>query len=100
MGQSADKQGLRAFIIVSSGQIISVLGTGLSSFAIGIWVYQHTKLVTDFGLILLAISLPSILISPVAGALVDRWDRRWTMILGDSASALCTISIALLLYLD
>jgi MFS family permease len=100
MGQSADKQALRSFIIISIGQIISVLGTGLTNFAIGIWVYQHTKSVTNFGLTLLAISLPSILISPVAGALVDRWDRRWTMFLGDSTSALCTLSIALLLYLD
>jgi MFS transporter, DHA3 family, macrolide efflux protein len=100
MGQSADKQALRTFIIISLGQIISVLGTGLTNFAIGIWVYQQTRSVTDFGLTLLAITLPSIIISPVAGALVDRWDRRWTMFLGDSISALCTLSIALLLYLD
>ena len=100
MGQSADKQALRTFSIISIGQVISVLGTGLTNFAIGIWVYQHTKSVTNFGLTLLAITLPSIFVSPVAGALVDRWDRRWTMFLSDSTSALCTLSIALLLYLD
>jgi MFS transporter, DHA3 family, macrolide efflux protein len=100
MVQSTDKQALRTFIIISIGQSISVLGSGLTNFAIGIWVYQQTKSVTYFGLTLLTIVLPIVLISPVAGALVDRWDRRWTMLLADSTSALCTLSIALLLYLD
>ncbi len=100
MDQSINKQGMRTFAIISVGQLVSILGTGLTNFAIGIWVYQQTRSVTGFGLTLLAIVLPSIIISPLAGALVDRWDRRWTMFLGDSTSALCTLSIALLLYLD
>ena len=70
----------------------------LTGFALGIWVYQQTGSVTRFGLISLCTTLPGILFSPVAGALADRWDRRWTMILSDSGSALATLSIALLLY--
>ncbi|MGH9754883.1 MAG: MFS transporter, partial [Blastocatellia bacterium] len=82
------------------GQLVSILGSGLTNFAIGIWVYQNTGSVTKFALTILAASLPSILISPFAGALVDRWDRRRTMILGDSVAGICSLAIALLLYFD
>ena len=64
------------------------------------WVYQRTGSATLFALISLATVLPGILFSPFAGALVDRWDRRWAMILSDSGAALCTLTVALLLSLN
>ena len=100
MGQNTETQSFRTFIIISIGQLVSILGTGLTNFAIGIWVYRNTGSVTNFSLTLLAISLPAIIVSPFAGALVDRWDRRRTMILGDSVAGLCSIVMAVLLYFD
>ncbi len=100
MDQKADNRKLRTFIIIGIGQLVSILGTGLTNFAIGIWVYQSTRSVTKFALTILAVSIPSILISPFAGALVDRWDRRRTMILGDSVAGFCSLAIALLLYFE
>lgn len=88
---------IRVFAIVWFGQLISLIGSGLTSFALGVWVYQRTGSVTQFSLILLFARLPSILISPVAGALVDRWNRRWCMILSDSGAGITTVAIALLL---
>ncbi|MEG3918554.1 MFS transporter [Microcoleus sp. T3_A4] len=88
---------IRVFLIVWFGQLISLIGSGLTSFALGVWVYQRTGSVTQFSLILLFALLPSILISPVAGALVDRWNRRWCMILSDSGAGITTVAISLLL---
>jgi len=93
----APAQGFRTFSIIWAGQLISLIGSGLTGFALGVWVYQRTGSVTQFALISLFTALPGILFSPLAGALVDRWDRRWAMILSDSGSALCTLSMALLL---
>lgn len=88
---------MRVFLLVWFGQLISLIGSGLTSFALGVWVYQRTGSVTQFSLILLSAMLPSILISPVAGALVDRWNRRWCMILSDSGAGITTVAMALLL---
>jgi DHA3 family macrolide efflux protein-like MFS transporter len=56
----------------------------LTWFGLSVWVFLETGSVTDLSLMLLASNLPRVLLSPVAGALVDRWDRRWVMILSDS----------------
>lgn len=88
---------MRVFLLVWFGQLVSLIGSGLTSFALGVWVYQRTGSVTQFSLILLFAMLPSVLFSPVAGAMVDRWNRRWCMILSDSGAGLTTVAIALLL---
>ena len=89
-------RGMRVFIIVWLGQLVSLVGSGLTSFALGLWVYEHTGSVTQFALIGLFMALPNIVLSPLAGALVDRWDRRWAMILSDTGAGLCTLIMAFL----
>ncbi len=90
---------LRVFIIVWFGQFASLLGSGLTGFALDLWVYQKTNSVTLFALVSLFTTLPPILISPIAGAFVDRWDRRWTMIISDFGAGLMTLSIAIAFWL-
>jgi hypothetical protein len=92
--------GLRVFILIWVGQLVSLIGSGLTSFALGVWTYERTGSVTKFALISLFMVLPGVVISPLAGALVDRWDRRWAMIFSDSGAGLCTLIIALLLLGD
>jgi MFS transporter, DHA3 family, macrolide efflux protein len=89
--------GVRTFSIVWLGQLVSLIGSGLTAFALGIWVYQRTGSATQFGFIAFCGVLPSILFSPLAGALVDRWNHRWTMILSNTGGALIALTIALLL---
>lgn len=89
--------GSRIFGIVWIGQLVSNLGSAMTSFGLGIWVYQETGSVTRLALIVLAARLPMLLVSPFAGALVDRWDRRWAMILSDTGAAAGTLAIMLLL---
>ena len=87
---------MRTFFVVWFGQLISLFGSQLTSFALGVWVYQNTDSVTQFALISFFTMLPGLVISPLAGALVDRWNRRWVMILSDSVAGLSTLCIALL----
>ncbi len=91
-------KGLKSFLIIWVGQSISLVGSGLTGFALGVWVFQRTGSVTQFALISLFTTLPGIVFSPMAGALVDRWDRRMAMILSDSGAGLCTLTIALLIF--
>ena len=98
MKHKPTRQGFQFFFLIWFGQLISLTGSGLTGFALGVWVYQQTGSVTQFALISLLTSLPGIIFSPIAGALVDRWDRRMAMILSDTGASVCTLSIALLLW--
>ncbi|HEY0737518.1 MAG TPA: MFS transporter [Herpetosiphonaceae bacterium] len=98
MAQPTTDRGMTIFSIVWFGQLISLIGSGLTRFALGVWVYQLTNSVTLFAFITLAVALPGIVLAPFAGALVDRWDRRKVMIASDTGAAICTLAIALLLW--
>jgi MFS transporter, DHA3 family, macrolide efflux protein len=87
-------RGQRTFLTIAIGQIVSLLGSSLTNFALALWVLQNTGSVTQFGVLLLFISLPGFFLSPFAGAWVDRYDRRKVLILSDAGSALSTIVIA------
>ncbi|MCC6179609.1 MAG: MFS transporter [Chloroflexi bacterium] len=90
------RQGMWAFGLIWIGQVVSLVGSGLTEFGLGVWVFQHTGAATDYALIALCISLPHVLVAPLAGTLVDRTDRRRVMLLSDSAAALSTLAVALL----
>jgi MFS family permease len=79
------------------GQLISTVGSGLTGFALGVGIYQETGSVTSFALFIFSFLLPGVLLSPFAGALVDRWPRRWVMILSDTGAGVGTMAIWLLL---
>lgn len=91
---------MRTFLVLWAGQLVSGLGSGLTAFAIPVWVYQQTDSVTQFSMFALAAALPGLLISPFAGALVDRWDRKTVMIWGDVGAAAMTLGIAYLFWTD
>jgi MFS transporter, DHA3 family, macrolide efflux protein len=90
-------EGMLTFSIIWLGQLVSMLGSSLSNFAMDIWVYQRNGSVTELSFMILFTTLPLVLISPIAGVLVDRWDRRWVMIISDAGAGLSTLFMALLL---
>lgn len=89
---------MRIFLVVWFGQVISMLGSGLTSFALGVRIYEQTRSATLFALVTLSILLPGILIAPYAGVLVDRWDRRRALMVNDGGTGLCTALIGLLFW--
>lgn len=90
----------KAFLRLWLGQAVSVAGSGMTGFALGVHIYQQTGSATFFALITLFATLPGILISPLAGMVVDRFNRREVMILSDAGSALTTLVLALLFWLN
>lgn len=85
------------FAAVWFSQAVSLLGTRMSNFTLGVWVYQETDSVARFTLIT-AIGLGAGLVaSPFLGVLADRWDRRWAMALGTATAGLPLIALILLL---
>jgi len=100
MSQSTAEGGMMKFVIIWLGQLVSMFGSGLTGFALGVWVYQRTGSVTQFALISAIIVLPSIVLAPMAGAIIDRYDRRLIMLVSDACAGLCTLALALLLWGD
>jgi len=101
MSQAAPaKSGFRNFFLMWFGQVISLLGSGLTAFAVGVWVYQKTGNVTLFTLIAVSAALPATLLSPIAGVLVDRFDRKWVLVVSDSGAALSSVALLLLFGFD
>jgi hypothetical protein len=92
--------GMQTFLLIWVGQLISLLGSGLTGFALSVWVFQRTGSATQLTLISFFAVLPAIVISPLAGALVDRWPLRWTLMLSDIGGALSTLALVVLLGLD
>jgi MFS family permease len=95
-GPSA-RPGMRTFVIIWFGQVISIVGSSLTHFGIGVWIFQQTGDAMPFALTVLFGSLPNVLLLPVAGSLADRWNRRWLMILADTGNALATLGLVVLL---
>ncbi len=91
------ERGVRTFLRVWLGQVISILGTGLTSFAGGVWVYQKTGSVTSFALIIFAATVPGVVLMPFQGPFVDRWNRRKTMLVADGAQGLNSLALLILL---
>ncbi len=89
-----------AFLALLCGQTVSMFGSSLTGFALGVWVYQSTGSVTRFALIAFCTTLPGIALLPLAGLIADRFDRRWVMLLSDTGAALGTLAIAGLLFFD
>jgi len=93
------KTGMTGFTIVWIGQMLSLLGTNMTGFALAIWVYELTAesfRATAFSLVAFFGFAPLILVSPIAGAIVDRYDRKKVMMLADFAAGLPTIAVLLL----
>ncbi|PKO12848.1 MAG: MFS transporter [Chloroflexi bacterium HGW-Chloroflexi-10] len=88
---------MRTFTTIWIGQLISLFGSGLTSFALGVWIYQQTGRATPFALTVLFGSLPAVLLGPLTGSLADRWNRKKLMLLADTGNALLTLGALLLL---
>jgi MFS transporter, DHA3 family, macrolide efflux protein len=84
---------MRNFGIVWFGELVSITGSSVSEFALSIWVYKTTGSVLQFSAMLLAMTLPRLLVSLFAGVIVDRVNRRTIMILSDCAQAMLSLGV-------
>lgn len=97
MTMAKKSHGMKTFITIWLGQLTSMIGSGLIGFSLGVWIYDQTGQATPFALTALFSTVPRLLLSPVAGALADRWNRKKIMLISDSLSGLITLGTAVLL---
>ena len=82
------RKNFRRFLLLWSGELVSSIGSGLTSFGLGVYVFRQTGSAADMALVTLLAFLPTLLLSVPAGVLADRYDRRMLMMVGDGCSAL------------
>lgn len=83
-----NKSNFSKFLLLWAGELISAVGSGLTSFGLGVYVFTETGSAADMALVTLFGFLPTLLLSVPAGVLADRHDRRALMMIGDGFSAL------------
>ncbi len=88
--------GMFGFILVWIGQIISLLGTTMTGFGLTIWAFEKTGSATALTLVGFFFVTPMLIFSPIAGAIVDRYNRKFLMILSDLISGLTSIFILIM----
>lgn len=91
---------MRTFITIWLGQLASTIGSYMTGFALTLWAWEVTGSATALALVSFFSQLPRILITVIAGLIVDRFNRKYLMILGDSIAALSTIGIGTLYLAD
>ena len=96
MTRLSPSSGLRAFLIIWIGQLVSLIGSQLTGFALGVWVYDQTRSVLMLALTQIAMGAPFVLLSPLAGVFVDRWSRRTAMVVSDLGAGLAVLAVAVL----
>ena len=88
--------GMIGFSVVWIGQIVSVLASGMTSFAMTIYMYQQTHSATAMGFVQVAYITPFLIMSPIAGVMVDRYNRKLMMMVSDIAGGIATLSLFIL----
>lgn len=89
--------GMRGFLLIWAGQAASYLSSAAVAFGLTIFAWQETGQATALALVGFFSFVPTLLVSPFAGVLVDRFSRKRVMLLSDAGSALATL-VTLLLY--
>ena len=92
---SKEKNNYKKFLLLWSGELISCIGGGLTSFGLGIYIFQRTGSAAGMALLTLLAFLPGLLLKVPAGVLADRYDRRLLMMIGDGCSGLGVLFILL-----
>jgi MFS family permease len=83
------------FLLLFAGEFISVIGGGLTSFGLGLYIFQQTGSASHMALLSLLGFLPGLILKVPAGVLADRYDRRLLMMIGDGLSGLGVLFILL-----
>jgi DHA3 family macrolide efflux protein-like MFS transporter len=92
--------GMPGFTVVWFGQLISFVGTGMTQFGLTIWAWLETGDVMALAAVAFFAFVPTVLLMPFAGVLVDRWNRKWVMALTDLTAGIASIGILVLFMAD
>jgi DHA3 family macrolide efflux protein-like MFS transporter len=85
--------GFVGFSVIWSGQLLSTVGTRMTNFSIAIRVFDDTHSALNVTLLTFIAFGATVIFSPIAGALIDRWNRRLTIIASDIGSGVVTLAL-------
>ena len=91
---------LRGFLLLWSSQTVSELGTAMSDYALIVWVYGQKGTASSVAMLTICAFLPTISFRFIAGALVDRWNKKRVMLAADLAAACGTAAVLALVSLS
>jgi MFS family permease len=91
---------MRGYTVMWAGQLASLVGSGMTMFALLVRTYQLTGLATAAVLVFFFAYAPRVIMSPLAGAAVDRFSRKKILILADAGVAASTLGIMALFFTD
>ena len=86
------------FVAIWTGQTLSLIGSRLGGFALVWWLTIETGSAQVLATASLGIFIPRLLFLPIAGALVDRWSRRWIILISDAFIALVSLWLAIMFW--
>ncbi|MEU4161558.1 MFS transporter [Actinoplanes sp. NPDC026670] len=92
--RAGPRPSMRRFATVAASQLVALTGAQIADFAVPLWIYSMTGSLTRFGLLTLLAIAPGVLVAPLAGAVIDRFDRRTVMLAGDAAAGLVIAAMA------
>jgi DHA3 family macrolide efflux protein-like MFS transporter len=78
------------FYVIWAGQFVSMIGTMLTSFGLGVWLFQRTGSVLDFAQLTLFSTLPALVLMPWSGSVADRFDKRAILVASEALALACT----------
>lgn len=84
---------IHKYVLIWAGQFVSLLGSSLTLFSVGLWTYQQTESTTALSILLMLGLLPGVLVAPLAGGLADRLNRLLIMLVSDLVAALFMLVI-------
>jgi len=94
--QANGKSSMGVFSLIWIGQLVSILGTSMVRFGLMYWAWLETGQATALALMGFFSFAPQLILQPFAGALVDRWNRKTTIIIADLMAGMGTIAIFIL----
>jgi len=92
-------KGFNGFALLSVGQLISMIGSSMSQFGLGIWIWKITGDATPFSIIAVCFVVPNLIFTPIAGSLIDRWPKKRGLIMPDLSAGIITI-VVMFLYIN
>ncbi len=91
---------LRPYLMLWSSQAISALGSGMTSYALVLWLYIRSGSALETALLSVCSYAPYVAMSIFAGTLSDRWNKKRTILVCDLLAALSTVMVFLLIKAD
>lgn len=96
LGGGGMHRGNKNFFLLWQGQLVSSFGDAIYSIALGFFVLQETGSTAIMGSIMALVTIPRIVLGPISGVIVDRWDRKRLIVLSDIICGIGIMMIALL----